>query len=158
AICQSQIFPFFLHSRELGRELRIEMRELPLRRFLDGRNPYAVPVDAVCFQTWFDLTDADIEDLVTRIKSAWPDVQLAYLDWFAPTDLRYAKALNPHLSAYVKKQTLKDLQSYGTPTLGDTNLTDFYAKRFKIDMPETRFDIPQGFFNKLVLGPGFEYS
>jgi hypothetical protein len=157
-ICQAQIFPFFLHARELAIEHRIEMRELPLHRFLAGRNPYRGPLDAVCVQTWFDLSRADIEALIGRIKSAWPGAAIAYFDWFAPTDLRYAEALDPHIAAYVKKQILKDRQSYGGVTLGDTNLTDHYARRFKIDMPETRFPIPSGFFDKLVLGPSFEYS
>jgi len=157
-ICHAQIFPFFLYSSELARQLQIEMRELPLRQFLSDRNPYIGAVDAVCFQTWFDLTHAEINDLLGRIKSAWPNAGIAYLDWFAPTDLRYAEALNPHIIAYIKKQTLKDLRSYGGSTLGDTNLTDFYAKRFNIDLPETRFPVPPGFERKLVLGSGFEYS
>lgn len=157
-ICQAQIFPFFLHSRDFANQLQIEMRELPLRRFLNGRYPYNGAVDAVCFQTWFDLTSDELETLIGRIKWAWPDARIAYLDWFAPTDLRYAEVLNPHISAYVKKQTLKDFQSYNSVTLGDTNLTNFYAKRFQIDLPETRFSVPAVFHEKLLLGSGFEYS
>jgi hypothetical protein len=42
--------------------------------------------------------------------------------------------------------------------MGDTNLTDFYGKRFHIDMPTIKFAIPSSFRQKLILGPGFEYS
>ena len=157
-ICYAQIFPFFLHSRDFADQSQIEMRELPLRRFLKDRHPYDLAVDAVCFQTWFDLTPEELCSLTRRIKSAWPDAEIAYLDWFAPADLRYAEVLDPLVAAYVKKQTFKDFRSYGTVTLGDTNLTDFYARRFRIDLPETKFSIPSGFQQKIVLGSGFEYS
>jgi glycosyltransferase involved in cell wall biosynthesis len=157
-ICYAQIFPFFLYSRDFKNKYQIEMRELPLRRFFKGRHPYDVAVDAVCFQTWFDLTPEQLRSLTRCIKFEWPDAQIAYFDWFAPVDLRYADVLNPLVAAYVKKQTFKDFRNYGNVTLGDTNLTDFYAKRFQIDLPETRFSIPAGFHQKLVLGSGFEYS
>ena len=157
-IAAAQIFPFFLYSRELAIRYHIEIRELPLKAFLEGHNPYRLPVDVVCLQTWFDLKRIELERLITCIKSTWPNAGVAYFDWFAPTDLRYAETLDPHILAYVKKQILKDFQGYGTATLGDTNLTDFYGKRFHIDMPTIKFTIPSGFMQKLVLGPNFEYS
>lgn len=157
-IASAQIFPFFLYRHELASLHGVEIRELPLRRFLDAGNPYDHAVDAVCFQTWFDLGMGELGEVVERIKSAWPNARLAYLDCFAPTDLRYADLLAPHIAAYVKKQVLRDFARYSAATLGDTNLTDYYAKRFHIDLPETRFAVPPGFQDKLVLGSGFEYS
>jgi hypothetical protein len=157
-IANAQIFPFFQYRHELASLHGIEIRELPLRRFLDAGNPYPDTVDAVCFQTWFDLAAGELQELVERIKSTWPSARLAYFDWFAPTDLRYAEVLAPHIAAYMKKQVLKDFTRYNTATLGDTNLTDYYAKRFHIDLPETRFIVPADFERKLVLGSGFELS
>lgn len=157
-ICLAQIFPFFLFAREFTDRYRIEMRELPLRIFLENRHPYSGAVDAVCFQTWFDLAPSEMESLCRRIKLEWPDATIAYLDWFAPIDMRFAEVLNGYIQAYVKKQILRDLNSYGGVTLGDTNLTDFYARRFHIDLPEKRFPVPEEFKRKLVMGWGFEYS
>jgi Glycosyl transferases group 1 len=157
-ICHAQLFPFFVYQRDFAEQCHIEMRELPLRRFLAGRNPYEGPVDAVCFQTWFDLSSEDIRKLIGEIRSTWPDAKLVFLDWFAPLDLRYAEALNSYLTAYLKKQIFRDFGRYGEITIGDTNLTDYYAKRFLINLPETRYSIPIGFQHKIVLGPGFEYS
>ena len=144
--------------RDTRRRHGIEVRELPLKQFLDGKNPYAESVDAVCFQTRFDLSTAQLENVVSRIKSAWPSARLAYFDCFAPTDLRYAETLDPHIAAYVKKQVFKDFSLYGRPTRGDTNLSDYYAKRFNLDLPEVRFEVPAGFNQKIILGSSFEYS
>jgi hypothetical protein len=158
AICHVQLFPFFLYASEFANQHRIEIRELPLNRFLSGQYPYRDGIDAVCFQTWFDLTRTEMESLCERIQTAWPRAKLAYLDWFAPTDLRYADVLHGHIDAYVKKNTLKDFKAYGEPTLGDTNLSNFYAKRFNIGLPERKFPIPAKFERKFVWGSGFEHS
>lgn len=157
-ICHAQLFPFFFHARDFARRQGFDVRELPLRRFLEGRHPYKSRVDAVCFQTWFDLSQADMKELAQRIRAQWPEARIAYFDWFAPTDLRFAESLDEHVVAYVKKQTLKDPVQYTIPTLGDTNLTDYYARRFKLDLPETACPIPDGFHDKLFLSPHFAFS
>jgi hypothetical protein len=158
-ICQTQLFPYFFHRTDLARKHGIEIRELPLARFREGKHPYhGVRVDAVVFQTWFDLDDTAMTELVTQIRSNWSNAALAYFDWFAPTDLRYAKVLNDHIAVYLKKQVLRDRRAYSQTTLGDTNLTDFFARRYGIDYPPTRFDIPESFWTKLHVGTHFAFS
>jgi Glycosyl transferases group 1 len=154
-IAEAQRFAFWLYERELADRYRVEIRELPLHLFLSGHNPFD-RVDAVCLQTWFSLQPAELFDLVQRIKTTWPNAPLAYFDWFAPADLRFAEVLNSEISGYIKKQVFKNFCSYNQPTVGDTNLTDFYAKRFGIDMPSVVFAVPREFNRKIVLGPGFE--
>jgi hypothetical protein len=157
-ICHTQVFPFWHHRADLARRYGSEFRELSLARFLAGRNRYR-EVDAVCFQTWFDYTPEAIRGLAERIRIDFPGARLAYLDWFAPTDLRYAEALEPYIAAYVKKQVLRDRGQYGAVTLGDTNLTDFYARRFDLEgYPPTRFTVPPSIFDKLCLGTHFAFS
>lgn len=141
----------------LTRTPGVEVRAQPLQYFLAGRKRYA-EADAVCVQTRFDLTDGQMHDLMLRIRREWPDRPIAYLDWFAPTDLRYAQALNQHVAAYVKKQILADFSDYGKPTLGETTLMDYYARRFGLSLPQRRFPVPADFARKIVLGPGFECS
>lgn len=157
-ISQSQVFPFLFYGRQLEATLGIQIRELPLARFRSGNQPFNEAVDFVFFQTWFDLTAQQMDELACGIHSQWPGAKLIYLDWFAPTDLRYAEALNSHVSAYVKKQVLSDFSAYGKPLVGHTNLTDFYCRKFGIDEPPSRFNIPNGFRDKLVLGSSFEQS
>jgi len=157
-IACAQIYPFLLYQRDLIRNYAVEVRELPLRLFLEGKHRYRTRIDAVCMQTPFTLTPAQLESLIGRVKSAWPKAGIAYFDWFAPADLRYAEVLNPHILAYVKKQIFRDFKEYDRPLIGDTNMTDYYAGRFGIDLPETKFSIPPEFQQKIVLGSGFEYS
>lgn len=157
-ICHTQWFPYFFHRDALKNRYNLEIRELPLSRFNEGRHPYHGPVDAVCFQTWFDLSPEVLEALVRKIQDTWPKARIAYFDWFAPTDLRFAEILDSHIVAYVKKQAFRDFNQYGKPTLGDTNLMDYYARRLSLDIPQTRFPIPVGFREKLILGTHFAFS
>jgi hypothetical protein len=158
-ICHTQIFPYFYHRAELAREHNIEIRELPLARFQSGKHPYSdTQINAIAFQTWFDLAEDSMASLVQRIKITWPDATLAYFDWFAPTDLRYAKILDDHISVYVKKQLLRDHRDYNKSILGDTNLTDFFARRFGLDYPLTHFEIPETFWKKVFVGTHFAFS
>lgn len=149
-IAIAQIFPY-------KRALDIDVRALPVASFLAGSKRYG-SADAVCVQTWFDLTDEQMHDLMLRVGRAWPGRPIAYLDWFAPTDLRYAEVLDQHIVAYAKKQILADFSLYGKPTIGDTVLTDYYAKRFALSMPGRQFRVPPDFEGKIVLSPGFECS
>jgi len=96
--------------------------------------------------------------VVKQISTSWPAARLAYFDWFSPTDLRYAEVLNPYVSAYLKKHLLKDMSRYGQPTLGDTNLCDYYSHRFDLGLPETCFPFPENFPEKLLVGSHFVFS
>jgi hypothetical protein len=156
-ICRTQLFPFYFHASDFVKQ-GIESRELPLKRFIENRHGYRGKVDAVCFQTWFDLSREAMEALVQDIQQTWPGAKLAYFDWFAPTDIRFAEILDKHIAAYMKKHVLSDCRQYGKPTLGDTQLTDYYARRFNLDLPETTFAWPDGFHEKLFLSPHFAFS
>lgn len=154
-ICHAQIFPYFFYHIDFLHKYDIEIRELPLRYFKNGKHPYNCPVDAVSFQTWFDLSDTDLENLTLKVKENWPKAKLAYFDWFAPVDLRYANILDKFVDVYLKKQMLKDFGQYEYSTFGDTNLTNYYSQRYHLDLPITRYDIPKGFEDKIILGPSF---
>lgn len=154
-IPQSQVHPFHFHARQLRDRYGAEIREVTAARYLAADLPQPGGADIVCFQTHFDISETGLDALVETIRRRNPKARLVYLDWFAPTDLRLAQRLDGHVAAYVKKHLLADTAAYGHPTLGDTNLTDHYARRFGLDMARTVFAIPEGFMDKLVLGPSF---
>ena len=112
-------------------------------------------IDTVCFQTWFDMTDEQIVDLVERLKATYEGARLVYFDWFAPTDLRYSSILTDRVDFYVKKHLLRDRSAYGRITLGDTNLTDYYARRFDLPLDPVTRRIPDTFWSKLIVGSNF---
>jgi hypothetical protein len=148
SISQSQVYPFYCYWRWGG----IEFRERPVAAF--DCDPGGA--DIVLLQTWFDLTPDGLSDLIERVRSRSPRAAIVYLDWFAPVDLRYAEALADRVAVYVKKQLFSDFTKYGAATLGDTNLTDYCARRFGLAMPAYQFGIPRNFQKRLMLGPGFE--
>lgn len=157
-LCHAQVYPFWYHRDALASRYGVAIRELPMARFHDGRHPYAGEVDAVCFQSGAELSPAALGELAGRIRNIFPGAKLGYLDWFAPADLRYAEVLNPYLSAYIKKQVLRERRLYREPLRGDTNLTDYYNRRFYLQAPLTRYGIPEDFWHKLWLGPHLAFS
>ena len=154
-IPQSQVHPFHYYAGAIRDRHNAEIREVTAESYLDRPWPGLEDATNVCFQTNFDVSEAELHALLDTIRDRNPDAQLVYLDWFAPTDLRLAERLAEHVLVYVKKHVLADTARYGLPTLGDTNLTDHFGRRFELDMPETRFPVPAGFLDKLLVGPSF---
>lgn len=154
----AQFFPFRHHRADLAACYGVAIRELPLARFLEGRNPYAGRADAVCFQTDAGCSLEEAAGLAARIRKVFPEARLAYFDGSPASDVRYAEVLDPYLSAYVKNQVLREQRRYREPTLGETNLTDYYACRFRLAAPVVQPDLADGFWDKLMLGTPLAFS
>jgi hypothetical protein len=155
SICRSQIFPFYFYRRELSERWGVELSELRLQTYRERPGNVQGDVAVVCLQTWFDLTAHQLQQTIDGLRKRFPSARIVYLDWFAPTDLRFAEALHSHVDGYVKKNLFRDAGEYAKTTHGDTNLMDYYGRAYGIEYPPTHFSIPQGFMDKLVLGPGF---
>lgn len=152
---QSQIYPFHHYAADLKQHYGTDLCEVNLDDFLSDRPGLATGATAVAFQTPYDVSDGDLQRLFARIRREHPEARVACLDWFAPTDLRNAARMDAEVDVYFKKHVLRDRDLYGKPTLGDTNLSDHYARRLALPEPERQFDIPPGFLQKLVVGPSF---
>lgn len=147
----SQVNPFLFYADEIRSRFDLHARAVPSNRLSDCNIRHA---DLVCMQTEFNINDAELNALLAQIRQSHPTAKIAYFDWFAPLDLRLAERLHPHIDLYVKRQVLADLQQYGRPTIGDTNLMDHYCRRFQLPASEQCFPVPEGFFAKLILGAG----
>ncbi|HMS96305.1 MAG TPA: glycosyltransferase [Tabrizicola sp.] len=154
-IPQSQIFAFHHFAADLKRLHGAEVREADLWDVLAGKATAAMEATVVAFQTPFDVSDEDLSSLFTRLRADHPGARIGCLDWFAPTDLRNAARMNGEVDFYVKKHVFRDRSRYGQPTVGDTNLTDYYNQRFGISEQRQRFQVPPDFLKKLVVGPSF---
>lgn len=154
-IPQSQAYAYHHFAPDLMRLYGAEVREADLEDVLSGRPVAAQGATVVAFQTHFDISDDDLNRLFTRLRADHPGARIGCLDWFAPTDLRNAQRLDGKIDFYVKKHVLRDRSAYGQPTLGDTNLTDHYARRFKLHEAEQCFPVSSGFLEKLIVGPSF---
>ncbi len=156
-IAQTQLFPFFFYEQALSKQ-PIALRELPLNRFKSNQHPYHGHVDVIFLQTWFDYTNDKMDKLVFSIKQKWPQAKLAYADWFANTDLRYAEVLDKHIDAYLKKTIVKDFNQYRHSTLGHTLLTDYYNRALGHDDKEFYFKVPENFQEKMFVGSSFAFA
>lgn len=153
-IPQSQLFPFHHYADALRERLDVDVREVVMTDYGQGG---AFPEDAttVCYQSYFDIADDDLQADMDRIRTHNPGARIVYMDWFAPTDLRMAARTAPFADAYLTKHLLRDRARYAAPTYGDTTLMDHYGRAFGLDHDQQHFDIPAGFWNQLHLGPSF---
>jgi hypothetical protein len=158
AICKSQIFPFYHYKDKLLHDYQITFSEIDINKYLYNGKRHSRKPDVVFFQPWFNRTHADLSSNLQQIKSEYSDARLVFLDSYAPLDLRFAELVNPWIDVYVKKHVLIDKSQYGTPTIGDTNLSNYYGNLYSIDQPPYIHQIPSDFFEKLVIGAGFDIS
>ncbi|WP_281967824.1 glycosyltransferase [Roseovarius nanhaiticus] len=152
-IPQSQIFGFHHYADRFRDKWDADIREYPVEAPLDASLTKAATT--ICIQTYFEIPDADLAELFSAIRALNPDARLVYLDWFAPTDLRLADRVGPHVDAYVSKHLLSDRRQYGQPTFGDTTLMDYYGRAYDLPHEEQTFNVPNIFLKKLHLGPSF---
>ena len=154
-IPQSQIFPFHHFAAQLNQHYVAAVREVSLEHALNPELELPDNATTIAFQTPYDIDDETLGLLLRRLRNNNPYARMVYLDWAAPADLRNAARLDAHIDVYVKKHALRDRGQYGRETLGDTNLSDYYARANKLPEPVHRFEIPDGFLEKLVVGPSF---
>ena len=155
-LSHTQVYPFHVYAGQIEERYGACLREISAEDFAAADPRQRCPqVRWVAFQTGFDLSAGQMEALVGRIRDTFPQASLCYLDFFAPLDLRYAAVLDPWIACYVKKQVFADVSRYGRPTRGDTNLTDYYARRHGIEQPDRTWPVPGEFADKLVIGSNF---
>lgn len=156
-IAHAQIFPFFFYRRELRERYGVELSEVKLDAFREGRY-LRQQADIVFLQTSFDIGHEALERVLEQIQREIRPRRVIFGDWYAPSDLRLASRLGDRVNRYFKKHVLRDRSEYGRPTRGDTTLMEYYAKLFGLELPEVTYPVPEGFLDKLVLGPGFNVT
>ncbi len=154
-ISQSQIFPFHFYAGVLRERWGYEVREIDYRRMTEQPGRAFGGADVVCFQAWIDQTPEQLRAMAATLRRHHPGARLAFLDPCAPTDLRFASAIGADVDLYVKKHVLRDRSAYFRPTVGHTNLTDWYGRREGQSDAALHFPLPGGLLDKLVVGPSF---
>jgi hypothetical protein len=160
-LAETQIYPFYFYRPYL-RQHQVHHVELPLGSLLDAmadpleRRP--VPnrnIRRIFVQHGFMMAESGVEDVLDELSHAFPAAKITFMDWFAPLHIRYAGCTAPYIDTYIKKQLYRDFGHFSRPTLGDTNLNDYYARRFSIDDEPMQYSPPVGFEDKLRLGSNF---
>ncbi len=156
-ISKNQIFPFFFYNQALSKKA-IALRELPIERFKSNKHSYNDQIDIVFLQTWFDYTSDEMNKLVLSIKQKWPQAKLVYADWFAHTDLRYAKVLDRSIVAYYKKTIIKDFNQYYKPTNKHTFISNYYSRLLNLPDEVGYFEVPDNFQKNIFVGSSFAFA
>ena len=152
-IPQSQLYPFHHFAARFRDLWDADIREMPAATPVDVK--LAESATTICFQTNFDVSEDAFAKLCETLSVHSPKARRVYLDWFAPTDLRLAERVGPHVDAYLSKHLLRDRGNYDAATFGDTTLMDYYGKAHGLQHDWRKFSIPDGFHDKLHLGPSF---
>ena len=151
-IAQTQFYPFLHHAQRFAAH-GIHFRAIPFSKLTAAILPKQL--DALFLQSSYTPAPGELEGLLGGIRAARPDLKIAYFDWFAPTDIRFAERVDPWVDYYVKKALLRDRAQHIVPTVGHTILDDHYADRFGLPNPPIAWDLPPSILGKLVLGPSF---
>jgi hypothetical protein len=153
-ISQSQIHPFFYYRQEILSEFGWEFRQRNVGRFMQAPSA-SDAADIVFVQPWFSIGADGVSRLLDAVDERCRPKKVVFLDSYAPTDLRFASTVVDRVDVYVKKHVLRDRSRYHQPVLGDTLLTDYYARRYDLTLPLFKCEVPDAFFSKLLVGPSF---
>jgi hypothetical protein len=163
-LAETQIYPFYYYRDYLKRN-DVHHVEMPISRLIAeledplGRHPKPNRnIRRIFFQHGFMMPGTAIAQILDTLSTAFPEAHIAFMDWFAPLHIRYATVAAPYIDTYIKKQVYRDYTQFSQPTLGDTNLNDYYARRFNIGDEPMQYSPPPGFADKLMLGSNFGLS
>lgn len=155
-LSETMLYPFYIYRKELIKhghkfsEIRVEnISHSSIRKH---------NIKRIFFQAAFEMPAEQVVDKLKLLQTQFPNAKIAYMDWYAPLHIRPANYVNKFIDTYIKKQTYRDFEQYKVPTLRDTNLSDYYAKRHKLTEETQTFIPPVGIEEKIVLWSNFGFS
>jgi hypothetical protein len=151
----SQAYPFLHYAEAFRRRFGAEVKLRNVADVVADSRNILQGADIVLAQTWFRIGDDALRRLLASLRPSSNGGVLAFLDSFAPSDIRLAATVNDHIDYYLKKTLLRDRSLYGRETYGDTQLSNFYGRHYGIDLPNVVWPAPPDFLSKLRLFPNF---
>ena len=151
----SQMYPFMHYQAQLTNCYNVEFRWVSTNQISNRLGKICSASDLVFLQTWYDIEEHEMSNILDSIISYNQSIQISYFDSFAPTDLRLSRFLNGRIHTYVTKSKLKNEDQYFVPLNGDTNLADYYGRLYGLNYDLFDWGVPPNFLSKVKLGPGF---
>ena len=149
-------FAPFLRNAESFAAHGIHFRSIPYAKLSTCNLPDSL--DAVFLQSTYSPAEGEVEGLLRTLKEGRPHLEIAYFDWFAPADLRFAEKVDQWVSHYVKKSLLRERSAYLQKVAGHSNLSDYFSSRFGTENPPPTWTVPSSILPKLCVGPSFSTS
>jgi len=154
-IAFAQAYPFLHHAPELRRRFGAAIRFFPVACLPDQPPRGLAGADIVLVQAWFTTPAERLHAILEAVHRAAPAARVAFLDSFAPLDLRLARHVAPHVDFYVKKSLFRDRARHLRAYRGDTNVMEHYGDLLGIAAEPTDFDVPAAILPRLRLCPNF---
>nr|WP_315233243.1 glycosyltransferase [uncultured Albidiferax sp.] len=163
-LAETQLYPFHFYRSTLRQKYGVRCTQVPVDALvgadadrLHGGAKHA-HIKRIFFQPAFEMPPQLVVQALERLAAAYPMAKIAFMDWYAPLHIRPAAYVDPYIDIYIKKQTYADFTNYSLPTLGDTNLNDYYAHRHNLPDAQQQFIPPAGIEKKIRLGSNFGLS
>lgn len=151
----AQIYPFLYYSQEFFQRYAIEFRFAPISCLEQAGLDKFSAANIVIFQNSFQKSADGIAKLLTALEEKHAGSTIFFFDSYAPLDLRLAKFLSSHIHYYVKKSLFMDREQYFQPTMGHTNLEDYYRRAYDMPCDLHNWHVPRDILAKLRIGPHF---
>lgn len=155
-LSETMLYPFYVYRKELAKqghhfsEIRVESLTQSASKKTNIRRIY--------FQASFEMAAELVVEKLKILQAQFPNAKIAYMDWYAPLHIRPSSYVNDFIDIYIKKQTYRDFDQYKVPTIRDTNLSDYYAKKHGLIEETQTFVPPTGIEHKIVLWSNFGFS
>ncbi len=151
-IAWPQVYPFFhFADRFAGEGHAFRTLAWPA----EGNDRLIADATAILLQSPYEPADGEIEGVLRRLRALNPAAPITYLDWFAPTDVRFADRVGDHVAYYAKKALLKDRAYYGRQPVGHTSLEEYYCAHFGLIPDDADWQVRPEIVDRLLLAPGF---
>ena len=163
-LSETQMYPFYWYQKALKQQHGIEFCEIDTGTLHhEALNPKSKPqphnhIKRIFFQAEFEMPEGALKASLGYLQKVYPQAKIAFMDWYAPLHIRPATIVNDYIDLYIKKHSYRDFSNYDKQTVGDTNLSDYYAKRHNLNLETMQFTAPDGLESKMMLWTNFGFS
>lgn len=162
-LSETQMYPFYWYQKSL-KQHGIDFCEIDTAViYREALNLKSKPqshnhITRIFFQAEFEMPEEALKTSLDYLQKTYPQAKIAFMDWYAPLHIRPATVVNDYVDLYIKKHSFRDFSNYSKPTVGDTNLSDYYAKRHNLDLETMQFTAPDELESKMMLWTNFGFS
>lgn len=167
-LAETMCYPFYWYEKELNEKLGLYFQEILTEALLEEANKSehsktantiaSANIKRIFYQPNFEMPEAEMVKTLTFLHERFPNAKIAFMDWFAPLHIRPSAIADPFIDLYLKKQTYRDYNRYSLPTLGDTNLSDYYGRKHQLKEEIMQFTPPLDMESKIRLWTNFGFS
>lgn len=154
-ISLTQTYPFLHYAEAFQARLGASVRCYPVQSLLSGAGARQDGADVILLQFWFNTPEPQIRRALDSLRAAHPGTPIAFVDAFAPNDLRLGRILDDHIDFYLKKSLFHDRELYFQTFQGDTILAGYYSDLYGIAPEPVDWQVPRSLLPKLRLSPNF---